>query len=774
MGRQVFDGWRVCARLATSAICSCLIWTSHPNVALAQDFQFSQIEVNGNLRIDDATVRSFARLPDNQPVSAGQLNDAFQRIQDSGLFEDVELLPRGNTLVINVREYPTINRINIEGNRSLNDEILLQLVTSSPREVYTPERAVADAEAITDAYRQAGRLAATVTPKIIRQSDNRVDLVFEVTEARVIENERISFVGNEVYSDRRLRRVLDTKQAGLFRQFVQADTFIEDRVQFDRQLLTDFYRDRGYVDFEVLSVAPQLSQERDAVFLTFNIREGQQFVFGNVTAATALEGIDIAEYAIAIDVEPGEVYTPRLVDRTIDRMERVAFEAGENFLRVTPVVTRNDAAGTLDVEFVVERGPRIFVERIDIEGNATTIDRVIRRQFDTVEGDPFNPREIQRSAERIRALGFFQTVDVDTSPGSSDNTVIVDVDVEEGTTGSLNLGGSYSVDDGIGLLISLVERNFLGRGQTIALNWNGTDGNQTLDFRFVEPAFLERDLAFSFDIGTTQSDSSNRDFDVSDTGFNFGLTFPVSENGTLGTFFGWSTTELSDLDPGFSSPILIREQGTDEGFEFGYVYTYNTRGRGLDPTAGVRLRFAQSIQGLGGDNTFLETEASLLGERTFLSEDILLRGVIEGGIINSISGDGARTPSRFFLGSSKLRGFESFGVGPRDLAAPNEDALGGNKYFSVRLETRFPIGLPEEYGIDFGLFWDTGSTWDLEDTVGFNGVPVDDSLIVRSSAGISVFWDTPLGPLRFNFSDALKSEDYDRVRNFDLTLSTNF
>ncbi|MEM9392271.1 MAG: outer membrane protein assembly factor BamA [Pseudomonadota bacterium] len=751
-----------------------MIFTSQPNVAHAQDFRFSQVDVNGNLRIDDATILSFARIPTNEPVSSGQLNDAFQRIQSSGLFEDVEILPRGNTLLINVREFPTINRVNIEGNRSLDDEILLELVSSSPREVYTPAQAIEDAETLTDAYRQAGRIAATVTPKIIRQSDNRVDLVFEVTEASVVENERISFVGNQAYSDRRLRRVLDTKQAGLFRQFVQGDTFIEDRVEFDRQLLTDFYQARGYTDFEVLSVSPQLSQERDAVFLTFNVREGQQFSFGDVTASTTVGGIDIADYASALDIEVGEVYSPLIVDRNIDRMERVALDAGENFLRVTPRVTRNDAEGTLDVEFVVEEGPRIFVERIDIEGNATTIDRVIRREFLIAEGDPFNPREIQRSAERIRALGLFEDVEVDTRPGSSENSVIVDVDVEEGSTGSLNLGGSYSVDDGIGLLISLVERNFLGRGQTVALNWNGTDGDQTLTFAFIEPSFLERDLAFSFDIGFTQSDSSNRDFDVRDTGINFGLTFPVSENGTLNTRVGYSSIELSDLSNEDSSPILIREQGTDEGLILGYTYTYSTRGRGLDPTAGVRLRFGQSIEGIGGDNTFLRTEASALGERSFLSEDIILRGVIEGGIINPISGDGARTPSRFFLGSSQLRGFSSFGVGPRDLAAPNEDALGGNKYFAVRVETRFPVGLPEEYGIDFGLFWDTGSVWDLEDTDGFNGVPVDDDLIVRSSVGISVFWDTALGPLRFNFANAIQAEDYDLTRTFDLTLSTNF
>jgi len=763
--------------VANAVVCALVLFVGMlglPKTAQAQDFRFSSVVVDGNLRIDDATVLSFARIPRNQTISAGQLNDAFQRIQASGLFEEVDLRPRGNTLTIEVREYPTINRINIEGNRSLDDETLLPLVQSESRQVYTPEKAISDAEELTNAYRQAGRIAATVTPRIIRQSDNRVDLVFEVTESRVVENERISFVGNQAYSDRRLRRVLTTKQAGLLRQFVQADTFIEDRVNFDRQLLTDFYRSRGFVDFEVLSVAPQLSAERDAVFLTFNLREGQQFSFGGLTASSDLSTIDIAEYAAAIDVEAGDIYSPALVDRTIERMERVALDNGQNFIRITPRVTRDDPNAKLDVEFVVDRGPRIFVERIDIEGNATTLDRVIRQEFDTVEGDPFNPREIQRSTERIRAMGFFEAVEVDTREGSTPDGVIVDVDVEEGSTGSLSFGGSYSVDDGFGLLVSLVERNFLGRGQTVGLDFNTTDGDQTLQARFVEPSFLGRDLVFSVVGGVRQSDSDNRDFDVRDVGLDFGLAFPISEFGRLSTSFGYSSVRLDDLDPLRSSPILIREQGTDEGLRVGYAYSYSTIGRGLDPTAGIALRFGQDIEGIGGTNTYLRTEASITGERTFLSEDIILTATLEGGIINGITGDGARTPERFSLPSSQLRGFSSFGVGPRDLAAPNEDALGGNKYVALRLESRFPVGLPEEYGIDFGLFWDTGSVWDLEDTSGFGGVEVDDSLIWRSSVGISVFWTTGLGPLRFNFSRALRKEDYDITNSFDLTLSTRF
>lgn len=743
-------------------------------MAKAQDFRFTNVEINGNQRIEAATILSFAEIARGETVTGGQLNDAFVRLQNSGLFESVSITPRGNTLVIDVVEFPTINRVSIEGNRRLNDEQLLAVLASAPRQVFSPETAEADAESIVEAYRLGGRLAATVEPRIIRRSENRVDVVFEVTEGRVVENERISFVGNRIFSDRRLRRELATKQAGIFRQVIQSDTFIEDRVDFDRQLLSDFYQARGYVDFQVLSVTPELSRERDAVFLTFTVREGQQFRFGNITASSDLSEVDIDGYIEAIDVDPGEVYSPAKVDRTIARLERLALAQGLNFIRVTPRVTRNDAQSTLDLDFVVERGPRVFVERIDIEGNATTLDRVIRRQFDTVEGDPFNPREIREAAERIRALGYFASADVDTRSGSSSDTVIVDVDVEEQPTGSLSFGGSFSPEDGFGLLISLTERNFLGRGQTVSLNFDGTSGDQNLTFRFVEPSFLSRDVSFSFAVGTVSSDNSNRSFDIDRTFLDVGVGFPVSENGRLSLTAGYFEEELSDLDPDNSSPILLRETGKESGARLGYTYTYDTRRRGLNPNAGVLLRFGQRVQSPFGDNSLLFTEAAAIAQTRVFNEEVLLRAALEGGAITDLGDATTRVTDRYFLSRRQLRGFASNGIGPRDLEAPNEDALGGNNYVAARFEAEFPLGLPEEYGIEFGAFWDVGTVWDLDDTEGFNGVEVDDSLSLRSAVGVSIFWDTAIGPLRFNFSRALRKEDFDEVSNFDFTVATRF
>ncbi|MEP3892500.1 MAG: outer membrane protein assembly factor BamA, partial [Litorimonas sp.] len=357
----------------------------------AQTYSFNTVEIDGATRIEDATILSYAGIARGETVSAGELNAAYQRILGSGLFETVEIAPSGSTLVIRVTEYPTVNRISFEGNTKLKDEALQAIIQSQPRRVFSPSLAEQDAARITQGYEQAGRLAANVDPVIVRRSNNRVDLIFEIKEGKVVEVERISFIGNRNYSDRRLRRVLESKQAGLFRQIIQRDTFVADRIEFDKQVLRDFYLSRGYVDFQILTAAPEFSRERDAFFVTFNVREGQKFSFGEITTSSDVTNVDPDEFAAEIRIKPGQTYTPTGVDQTIRRLERLAVQKNLDFIRVEPRVTRNDRTLSLDIDFVIVRGPRVFVERIDIEGNSTTLDRVVRRQFEAVEGDPFNP-----------------------------------------------------------------------------------------------------------------------------------------------------------------------------------------------------------------------------------------------------------------------------------------------------------------------------------------------------------------------------------------------
>lgn len=740
--------------------------------AFAQEFRFNQVTVTGNQRVDTPSVVAFAGIERGQTVSAGALNEAYQRIVNSGLFESVEITPRGNTLQITVQEWPTINRINIEGNRRIDDEDLIPTLSSQTRRVYNPAQAEADAESIAEAYGLRGRLAATVEPRIIRRSDNRVDLVFEVTEGRVVEIQRISFIGNQNFSERRLRNALQSSQAGILRTFIQSDTFVEERIAFDRQVLTSFYNSRGYVDFEVLSVSSQLARQRNGVFLTFNVREGQSFDVGAVSASTTLSAVDAADFEAALRIKPGETWSPALIENNIARLERLAIEKQLNFIRVVPQVTRNDADGTLDVNFLLERGPRVFIERIDIEGNSTTLDRVIRRQFNAVEGDPFNPREIRQAAERIRALGFFSDSQVNSRQGSGEGRVIVDVDVEEAPTGSLSFGGTYSVQDGIGLAINLSERNFLGRGQFVSFSYAGGTDNRNTSVSFAEPAFLDRNMRLSFDASFSTSNNDTGSFDTEIATIGMGLEFPVSENGRLGINASLGRTKL--FDTGSASPIIIRETGERDTHSIGYTYSFDSRRSGLDPNTGVLLRFGQDISGVGTTNQILRTTALASAETKVFREDVTLRLDLEGGMLTPIGGAATRITDRFIPDNRTLRGFQGSGVGPRDNAATNSDALGGNYFAVARLESQFPLGLPDEYNILGGFFMDVGSVWGLQDTTGNGGAIVDDSAHLRATLGFAVYWTTGLGPLRFNFTTPLLAETYDRTTAFDLTISTQF
>ena len=748
-------------------------WIVPAPQVFAQQYQFNTVKVDGNKRIGDSAIMSQAGIARGQAISAGELNDAYQRLNNSGLFESVAIAPQGNTLKITVVELPTINRISFEGNRRIKDDALMSVIDSTARRVFNPSQAEKDANSIAQAYSNDGRLSARVQPKVIKRSQNRVDLVFEVFEGDNVEVERLSFAGNRKYSDRRLRRVLGTKQAGIFRRLVRRDTFVEDRVEFDKQVLRDFYFSRGYVDMRINSVNAELTEERDGYFVGFNVQEGQQFKFGQVSVTSELPNVDGDVYANFVKVKPGVVYSPTLVEADIARLERQAIRDGVDFMRVEPRVTRNDRDLTLNVEYVLSRGDRIFVERIDIEGNTTTLDRVVRRQFDSVEGDPFNPREIRQSAERIRALGYFETAEVNAREGSTPEQVVIDVDVEEKPTGSLNFGGSFSSTDGLGVAISFAEENFVGRGQKLYLNVSTASDARRYGLRFVEPSLLGRDVSFGFELDYSEENSSFSTYDSSRLVFQPSLTFPVSENGRLQLRYTAQQSEVTERDPIEHGTIIQGDIDAGELWSsaLGYEYSYDTRRTGLDPNAGVLFRFSQDFAGLGGDQKYVRTVAKVIGEKKFLNEELTLRATLEGGAMAWSSGTN-RTIDRFLLSSSQLRGFEPGGIGPRDTA--NGDSLGGNMYLVGRVEAEFPLGLPEEYGIRGGVFYDVGNLWGLSDVNLSGGSASGESGSFRHVIGFSIYWDTPVGPLQFNISDAIRKEDYDREQKFEVTLQTQF
>ncbi len=754
--------------LTGTAICTALFLSVAGFAVNAAVYTFSSVKVEGNSLVDPGTILSFAKIPKGQEVSDGQLNDAVQRLTDSGLFASVDLVPSGGTLIIKVVENPTINVVGFEGNRKIKDEDIAAIIKSQSRRVYSAAQAEADAAAITEAYAGLNRLAARVEPRVIDRGEGKVDLVFEIREGKVTEVERLSFTGNRAFSDRRLRQVLGTKQAGLFRQIIQRDTFVPDRTEADKKMLVDFYRSRGFIDASVTGVSSEFASERDGFFLTFAINEGLKYSFDDVSVVSEYEGVDAAEFRDQVRIRKGVAYSPVAVDTTIARMENLAVKKGLDFLAVEPRIVRDEATQTLDVVFVLTKGARVFVERIDVEGNATTLDKVVRRQFRTVEGDPFSPREIRQSAERIRALGYFGNADVNARSGSSEDQVIVDVNVEEKPTGSLSFGASYSVSDGVGLNVGLTESNFLGRGQFISIKLGTTADNKDSGITFIEPQLLDRDLKLKLSAWYNTSDNANALYSTKRLGFSPSLEFPLAERTRLELRYKVSSDELSGVSTN-SSTILQAEaaRGSEVTSALGYTFSFDTQKSETDPTSRLSLSFGQDFAGLGGDIQSITTTAAAKYQKKAFNEEVTFRAEFDAGVVMATGSD-SRLVDRF-TGKGKIRGFETNGIGPRDLTAVNRDALGGNLFAAARFEAEFPVGLPEEYGITGGVFADIGSVWGL-DSPG----TVDDAMHLRSSIGVSVFWNSGIGPLRFNFSKAIQKQSYDKEQSFDFTISTEF
>jgi len=743
--------------------------------ALAQGTAvYSRIDVAGNQRIEADTVRVFAGIEPGEPVTPEQLNLAVRNLFDSGLFEDVQVMPEAGRLVITVRENPTINQIAFEGNDALSDEDLEAVLQLRPRLAYSVAAAEADAQRIVDAYRTSGRYGAEVNPVIIRQPDNRVDLVFEITEGRKTGIQRVNFVGNRVFSDRRLRRAIQTSESNFLSFIFGSNTYDADRLELDKEMLRRFYLERGYIDVQVLSATSELARDRSGFYLQFTVSEGQKFNFGNVSVSSSIPGLNAAAFQpLLAPVATRGVYNVKFVDTVVERMAFQAGQQGYAFVEIRPQVTRHPENRTVDINFQLVEGQRVFIERIDISGNDRTLDRVIRRQFRIVEGDAFNSREIREAEDRINALGYFKTAAVSVQEGSAPGFALVDVRVEEQPTGSLSLGGAFSTTEGFSAQISLTERNFLGRGQTATATVSASSQFANYELGFYEPAMFDRDLLAGFSIFYRDRNYEEQSFSTSAIGFEPRVGFPLSENGRLTVRYHLSQDDIYDVQPD-TSRIIEEEQGKQLTSAIGLTYAYDRRNSAVDPTAGFILTLNQQFAGLGGDVTHSKTQGTARAYTSFFDEDLVLSAELEGGAL--VSKDGTRITDRFNAGGDSFRGFSRNGLGPRDFCGdagetvctdPQEveevdDALGGNYYAILRFDASFPIGIPEEYGVYGGVFGDVGSLWGLDDVDGSMGV-VDDAMHLRSSVGVSLFVDTPFAPLRFNYAVPLSRGDYEVV-----------
>ena len=742
-----------------------------------------QVLVEGNQRVETDTVLSYLLIQQGQATTPRLTNLSIQTLMATGLFSDVQIEDRGEIVIVRVQENPIINLVLLEGNRAIDDEKITDEIQARPRAIFTRARVQADVQRIIEVYRRSGRFAASVTPKIIEQTQNRVDLVFEISEGPLTGVRRINFIGNNRYSDRRLRSELVTQESRWWRFFGSNDNYDPDRLEYDRELLRQFYQNQGFANFRVLSAVAELTPDQKDFYITFSIDEGEIYNFGEVTVSSEIADLNEDMLTAMLPARTGELFRGQVIEDGVDALTFAAGASGYAFVNIRPMSVRNRDTQTVDIEFVIDEGPRVYIERIDIAGNTRTLDNVIRREFSIVEGDAFNQVLIDRSRNNVRRLGFFEEVEVVETPGSAPDRARVQVTVTEQPTGELAFGAGFSSADAFLIDLSISERNLRGRGQFLRLRVSVSSRREQIDIRFTEPRFLDRNMAAGFDLFRVNSDFiSEASFQTESTGFSLRLGFPVTAQSNLQLRYTLRNDNVLVFSS--ASASLANQAGTRMTSVLGYSLNWARLDDPIEPRNGFRLSFNQDFAGFGGDVRYVKTEASGTMYQG-LWDGVVASFSGNAGFVLPWGGDSIRINDRFFKGGNSFRGFEVAGIGARTVTRDattgeliRRDSLGGKLYAVGTFEVTFPLGLPEQYGVSGSIFTEFGtlglldSSDQIAETPG--GVFTVDDLSLRASAGLSIFWDSPFGPVRFDFAEAFLREDYDRAEFFRFSTRTGF
>ena len=732
---------------------------------IGQSDTIQDIRVEGIQRVERETVLSYLNLKVGDVFSADRIDAALKSLFATGLFADASLRREGKALVVQVVENPIINRIAFEGNDRIDDEELSAEVQLRPRVVYTRTRVQNDVQRILEIYRRSGRFAATVEPKVIELDQNRVDLVFEIDEGTLTGIKAINFVGNREYSDGSLRDEIVTSESAWWRILSTSDTYDPDRLTADQELLRRFYLKNGYADFRVLSAVAELAPDRDGFIITFTVEEGDRYKFGPIDVATTLKNLDPASLRSKVTTEEGDWYNAEEVDQSISALTDAVGDLGYAFVDVRPVVQRDRDKRLIAITYDIQEGPRVYVERIDIRGNVRTQDKVVRREFRLVEGDAFNTTKLRRSRQRVENLGYFSKVDVKTTPGSAADQTVVEVDVEEQSTGELSVGAGFSTTEGPLADISLRERNLLGRGQDLRLGFNISGRRSQLDLSYTEPYFLDKNLSAGFDLFRIATDYQESSYNQESYGGSLRTGYELTESLRQTLRYTLRRDDITDVEND-ASTVIRDEEGIVWRSIVGQELFYDKLNSRLDPTDGYFARLQNDVAGLGGDARFVRSRVSG-GYYLPLTRSLVAMVSSEAGYIFGLSDD-VRVSDRFFLGGDSFRGFAPSGVGPRD--KETHDALGGNILYAGTAELSFPLGFPEEFQIRGRVFSDVGTLTKIDGSTN----DVEDSASLRASAGIGLTWRSPFGPIAIDLARPYLEETFDETEVFRFSFGTRF
>ena len=741
-----------------------LVVTANLSAARAQDAAIiDEIIVRGNERVSTATILSYLPIVIGDNVRTSTMNKAVDSLFDTKLFQDVSIGLSDTSLEITVVENPIVNRINIEGNEILKDEALLAELNIQPRRIYTDQLAIEATQKLLAIYRLSGRYAAQIEPQIIRLDNNRVDLVFEVDEGPLIKISSIKFSGNESFSDRALRQVISSRVERWWAFLSRTDKYDEARLDFDMRLLRQFYLTRGYADIDVTRAQGGLLPDRSGFAVLFELEEGVRYKNGIVTVNSEIQGVDTDELAAEMPLIVDDWYDVRFMEQGLLNITNRLGALGYSFVNVTPTITTNPETATIDVAINIGAARKNYIERIEIVNNNRTMDRVIRRELQLVEGDAFNQLKLDNSIKDIRNLGYFSKVEVANFRGSTDTQTVTEISVEEQSTGDLQVGVGYSTIDKASFNFGINERNFLGTGRKADFSVGLADKSTSIRLGLTEPYFLGRNMyARGGLFSNTRKEST---YTSKSQGFDLGIGFDAA--GDIYHRFGYILAQNKTTKKSEKATSTTGEEGkTLLQSAVSYTIGVDKRDNRFDPREGYNAEITETYSGVGGDTTFLKSEFRAGYYKPFNFNSIIFGAKIRGGMIDGL-GNKITQSSRFFLGGRAVRGFDGGGIGPRDTG--NDASVGGNNYYSGSFELVSDLGLSKDLGMRWTVYTDYGSVWGTDYPTGVTGA--NDSSM-RTSVGVGILWDTAIGPLSFYWADAVNSRSYDKTRRFQFKIGT--
>ncbi len=741
-----------------------LVFTS--DAAWSAD-RVERIEISGAQRVEESTIASYMDLKIGDMADEAATDRALKSLFATGLFADVKVKQVGSVVKINVIENPVINEIAFEGNEEIENQELLSEIQLRPRQVFTRTKVQSDVKRINQIYRRQGRFSVSVQPKIIRLDQNRVNLVFEILEGDITKVKSIRFVGNKAYDDDKLRSIISTKENAWYRFLSSNDRYDPDRLSFDQELLRDYYLEQGYADFNILSAIAELSNDKDNFFITITLEEGKRYKVSGTEIQSQIRNFDASVLNESISLKAGDWYDAEEVKESVEDMTDQLGDLQYAFVDIRPDIQKDRQNHTINIVFDINETPRVFVERINVNGNIRTLDKVLRREMELVEGDPFNRSKLAKSEQNVRNLDFFELTNIDVSQGSAPDKTVVDINVQEKSTGELSIGAGFSTSDGPLADFRIRERNLLGKGQDLSLGAVIAGERTEFDLSFTEPYFLDRDISAGIDLfHTTRDFQDESSFDQTRTGGGVRIGYPLSENWRQTLRYRIESNEITDVDDD-ASRFIRDQEGKRTTSAFSQRLFYDTRDSHIQTTSGMTYWLDTEVAGLGGDAKYVsgKTGASYYYP---LTDQWIFNILGEAGGIEGYSDSNVEINERYFLGGSTLRGFERSGVGPRD--STTNDSLGGNYFYRNSIEMSFPVGLPKELGIKGHTFNDIGSLFDIDEL----GSDILDESSLRASAGVGLSWRSPFGPIRIDFAVPYLKEDYDEEEQFRFDFGTRF